>query len=214
MGRWAKEMIERGYVVLLIDSQGARGVDTNCFEPKGAIYHVRGALDVLQAAEHLRMFDFVDKKRIAAVGFSWGAMADLLAASALYQSAFKIEDGFAEFVAIYPACFTFVTPQGMPYEIVLRDIDKPGLVLMGGDDLEAPASQCVAKLQAAEWTGAPVQWHVFPNATHCWDCAHLDGYSKTDFRGNRVSYRFDGDVTAETKRRMFEFLDRVWEKQK
>jgi dienelactone hydrolase len=83
IGRWAKEMIERGYVVLLIDSQGARGVDTNCFAPKGATYHVRGALDVLQAAEHLRRFDFVEKRRIAAVGFSWGAMAALLAASKL-----------------------------------------------------------------------------------------------------------------------------------
>lgn len=214
IGRWAREMIERGYVVLLIDSQGARGVDTNCYEPKGHVYHVRGALDVLQAAEHLRAFDFVDKKRIAAVGFSWGGMVDLLAASKLYQSAFRIDEGFAAFVAVYPACFTFVTPQGLPYEIVLRDIDRPGLVLMGGEDHEAPAAQCVSKLQGAEWSGAPVEWQVFPHATHCWDCAHLDGYSKTDFRGNRVTHRFDGDVTAATKRRMFEFLDRVLEKQK
>lgn len=214
IGRWAKEMLDHGYIVLLIDSQGARGVDSTCFEPKGAVYHVRGALDVLQATQHLRTIDYVDKKRIAAVGFSWGAMADLIAASKLYQTAFKTGSGFAAFVSIYPACFTFVTPQGSPYEIVLRDINRPGLILLGGEDLEAPASQCVSKLQAAEWSGAPVEWYVFPHATHCWDCAHLDGYSKVDFRGNRITYRFDGDVTADTKRRMFAFLDMVWAGQK
>ena len=210
MARWTKEAVDKGYVVLLIDSQGARGVDSTCYEPKRAVYHVRGALDVLQAAEHLRALPYVDKKRIAQVGFSWGAMAGLLAASRTYRSAFKIKEGFAAFIAIYPACFTFVTPQGLTYEIVMRDIDRPGLVLMGGEDDEAPAGQCVSKLEAAERTDSPLERHVFSGATHCWDCAHLDGYSKTDYRGKRVSYRFDGAVTAETKKRMFEFLDKVW----
>ena len=210
IGRWGKEMLDRGYVVLLIDSQGARGVDSTCIEPKAAVYHIRGALDVLQASAHLRTLDYVDKRRIAVVGFSWGAMAGLLAASKFNQSALRTGTPFAAFVSVYPLCATFLVPQGRPYEIVNRDIDRPGLVLMGDEDSEAPPQLCVPKLEAAAWQGAPVQWHVFPHATHCWDCAHLDGFSKVDFRGTRVEYRFDGDVTADTKRRMFGFLDRIW----
>ncbi|MBS0536506.1 MAG: prolyl oligopeptidase family serine peptidase [Proteobacteria bacterium] len=210
IGRWGREMLDRGYVVLLIDSQGARGIDSTCIEPKGAVYHIRGALDVLQAAAHLRTLGYVDKRRIAVVGFSWGAMAGLLAASRFNQLALKIDTAFAAVVSVYPLCAAFVLPQGRPYEIVNRDIDRPGLVLMGSDDLEAPPNLCVSSLQAAAWQGAPVEWHVFPHATHCWDCAHLDGYAKVDFRGTRVEYRFDGDLTADTRRRIFSFLDKAW----
>lgn len=210
IGRWGKEMLDRGFVVLLIDSQGARGVDSTCIESKAAIYHIRGALDVLQASAHLRRLGYVDKRRIAVVGFSWGAMAGLLAASKFNQSALRIDATFAALVSVYPLCATFLVPRGRPYEIVNRDIDRPGLVLMGGDDSEAPSNLCVTKLEAAAWQGAPVEWHVYPHATHCWDCAHLDGYSNVDFRGTRVEYRFDGEVTADTKRRIFGFLDKVW----
>lgn len=210
IGRWAKEMLDHGYVVLLIDSQGARGVDSTCMEPKAAVYHIRGALDVLQASAFLRTLNYVDKRRIAVVGFSWGAMANLLAASKFNQSALKADIGFAAFVAVYPLCAAFLGPQGRPYEIARRDLDRPGLVLLGGEDSEAPANLCVSKLRAAALQGAPVEWHIFPHATHCWDCAHLDGYSKIDFRGTSVEYRFDSDVTADTKRRIFAFLGRVW----
>ena len=39
----------------------------------------RGVKDALQAADYLRKFDFVDKKRIALAGYSWGAMVGVLA---------------------------------------------------------------------------------------------------------------------------------------
>ena len=47
---------------------------------------------------------------------------------------------------------------------------------------------------------------VFRNATHCWDCKHLNGFSKKDFRGTNVVYRYDSGATQETRRRIFEFL--------
>jgi dienelactone hydrolase len=56
---------------------------------------------------------------------------------------------------------------------------------------------------------APVEWYVFPNATHCWDCEGLNGVSKTDFRGTHVVYHFDAAATEEAKRRVFEFLERA-----
>jgi dienelactone hydrolase len=68
----------------------------------------------------------------------------------------------------------------------------------------------VAKLSDAKAKGAPVEWHVYPDATHCWDCKNLDGRSKTDIRGNHVVYRYDATATADSAKRMFEFLDRTW----
>src|SRR5262249_37072943 len=103
---WAGEIVKHGYAVLLIDSLGPRGVDTVCMGPKGGVSVFRGARDVLQAAEHLRKFDFIDGKRIAHVGFSWGAMIGLMTASRSLRVGLGGEQGFAASVSHYGGCFT------------------------------------------------------------------------------------------------------------
>jgi dienelactone hydrolase len=206
---WAKEAVARGYVALLIDSLGSRGVDTVCYGPKGGVVFARGVRDALQAAEHLQKFDFVDKKRIALAGYSWGAMVGVLASSARWSGNALPGVRFAAAVAFYPGCFTLRPPTTAAYEIVQPDIDRPLLVLMGGQDTETPADECVAKLGVAKAAGAPVEWHVYPQATHCWDCKHLDGFSKTDVRGTSVTYRYSMDYTTDSLQRMFQFLDRT-----
>lgn len=206
---WAKEAVARGYVALLIDSLGPRGVDTVCYGPKGGVLFARGVKDALQAAEHLQKFDFVDKKRIALAGYSWGAMVSVLASSVQWSGKALPGVRFAAAVAFYPGCFTIKPPTTAAYEIVQPDIDRPLLVLMGQLDNETPADECVAKLGAAKAAGAPVEWHVYSQATHCWDCKHLDGFSKTDVRGNSVTYRYSMDYTTDSLQRMFQFLDRT-----
>jgi dienelactone hydrolase len=91
----------------------------------------RGVKDALQAAEHLRSFDFVDKKRIALAGYSWGAMVGVLASSKRWGTTLAPLERFAAAVSFYPGCFTIKPPSGKPYEIVQPDIDRPLLVLMG-----------------------------------------------------------------------------------
>ena len=206
---WAKEAVARGYVALLIDSLGSRGVDTVCYGPKGGVVFARGVKDALQAAEHLQRLDFVDKKRIALAGYSWGAMVSVLASSARWSGNALPGVRFAAAVAFYPGCFTIRPPTAAAYEIVQPDIDRPLLVLAGGQDTETPAEECVAKLGEAKASGAPVEWHVYPQATHCWDCRNLDGFSKTDVRGNSVTYRYSMDYTTDSLQRMFQFLDRA-----
>jgi len=209
MLEWTRQGIDRGYVVLLLDSLSERGVDTVCMGPKNGVNPHRGARDALQAAAQLRRLDFVDRKRVAHAGFSWGAMVGLLANTALYQSSFGTGDGFNAHVSFYPGCFTIRPAKGRPFEIVRPDIRRAHMVLMGEKDTETPAAECVAKLSAAKAKGAPVAWHVYPDTTHCWDCKQLDGRSKTDIRGNHVVYRYDAKVTADSAKRTFEFLDRT-----
>jgi dienelactone hydrolase len=210
MVTWAQEAVRRGFVVLLIDSLGPRGVDDVCAGPKGGVNFARGVRDAMQAADHLRALPFVDKRRVAHIGFSSGAMAALLASNSTWRWVLPGSQGFSAAVAVYPGCFTIKPKTGPDLEIVQNHIDRPVLVLMGDKDVETPPHECVPKLQAAKEAGAPVEWYVFPNATHCWDCEHLSGFSKKDWRGTKVVYRYNIGATQEASRRIFEFLERTW----
>ena len=149
----------------------------------------------MQAADHLRALPFVDKQRIAHVGFSWGAMVALLASNSFWRSVLPGSEGFTAAVAVYPGCFTIKPATAPSFEIIQANIDRPVLVLMGEKDVETPPSECIPKLHAAKRAGAAVEWHVFGDAPHCWDCAHLHGFSKKDRRGTSVTYRYDIGVT-------------------
>jgi dienelactone hydrolase len=89
------------------------------------------------------------------------------------------------------------------------DIDSPLLVLMGEKDTETPPTECVSKLETARGAGAPVEWHVYPGITHCWDCENLNGVSKVDSRGNQVVYYYDRTATQGLAQCMFDFLQRT-----
>jgi dienelactone hydrolase len=201
--------VKRGYVAFLVDSLGPRAVDTVCMSPKGDVYFVRGVRDAIQAAQHLRKFDFVDKNRIAHIGFSWGGMVALLASSKSYSAGVGGGGGIRASVSFYPGCYTLKPANAPPYEIVYSDIGRPQLVLMGGKDVETPPSDCIPKLQKAKSAGAAVEWHVYPDAGHCWDCAEWHGFSKTDFKGVRYTFVYDANVTADSANRAFDFLQRT-----
>jgi dienelactone hydrolase len=206
----ARKAASMNYVVLVVDSLRPRGVTTVCYGPKAGINFFRGARDALQAAEHLRRQPYVDKDRIALVGFSWGAMVGLLTSSQRYVEALKSGPGFTTVVSFYPGCFSVSPPNGRPpFEIVNADIAHPLLVLMGEADSETPAPECVEKLEAVKKMGAPIEWYVYPETTHCWDCKQLDGLRKIDIRGHQVEYRFQQSVTDDSERRLYQFLSKA-----
>ncbi|HBY59385.1 MAG TPA: hypothetical protein DEH78_06155, partial [Solibacterales bacterium] len=104
LGYWRKEAIQRGYVAFIIDAFTSRG-SPNC-RPAAPIPMTRGVKDVLDAAAHLRTLPFVDKTRIATIGFSWGGMAGMLAGSTGYAAdAAPGLDRVVASVALYPACY-------------------------------------------------------------------------------------------------------------
>lgn len=203
---WAKEAVAKGYVALVLDSLGPRGVDTVCYGVKAGVNFPRGVRDAFQAEQHLRRLPFVDAERIAFVGFSWGAMVGLMAASKTWSAALPESSRFRAIVAVYPGCFDIRPASGGSYAVVNRDIDIPTLVLMGALDSETPPLECTSRLEPLKQAGAPVDWHVFPDATHCWDCLNLNGFRKTDFRGTAVVYKYDSEVVKQSSERMFTFL--------
>lgn len=206
-GRPCPRSRRRGYVVLVLDSLGPRSVRTVCLGPQQNVNFFRGVRDALQAAEHLRRRPKVDKQRIGLIGYSWGGMVGLMAASRNYREQLELGAPFAATVAYYPGCFSINPPIGRPYEIFNPDVDRPSLALMGEADTETPAAECIDKMKRAE-NGTIVSWHVYPATTHCWDCKHADGLRKIDFRGNDVTYRYDARVTKDAEDRTFDFLKR------
>lgn len=203
----AKTAVDKGYVALVLDHFDQRGIDSVCSSPKGGLNFARGVRDTLQAADHLRKFDFVDPNRIALVGYSWGAMNAIFASGKHWGDTLSTGKRFDAAVSHYPGCALIRPASGPPYEVVNPDIDKPLLVLMAQLDTETPAEECSIRLEAAKLAGAPIQWHVYPEAYHCWDCKNLHNFSKTNAQGTKITYKFDEAVTSDAIERMFRFLD-------
>jgi dienelactone hydrolase len=205
---WVEEGLKQGYVVLVIDSM--RGNKNNCFPPTPVPF-VRRVKDMLDALEHLSGMSLVDSQRIGAIGYSQGSMVN---ASLSSKSAVEtIKPGsrrFAAAVGLYGACnWPKGTNKAQPefsFSYVMQDTDKPLLYMSGADDNETPASACETELPALAAKGVPVQWHLYEHTTHCWDCKSLNGFSKTDFKGDHIVYRFDKEVTDDSMRRAFQFL--------
>jgi dienelactone hydrolase len=203
---WARAALKRGYVVLMVDSLEQRGADTVCNGPQGGVNFVRGAKDALQAAAHLRGMPYVDGTKVALAGFSWGAAVGIAAVSRLWSETLQPGHRLDAVVAFYPKCSTVRPATGTPYELVNEDINRPLLVLMGDRDNETPPDDCISRLKPIKAAGAPVEWHVYPGATHCWDCDHLHGQRKVDAQGTSIYYSYDRKVTEDSMERMFRFF--------
>lgn len=205
---WAQEALKEGYVVLV--PNGMRGLQSDCGSPS-QIPNARFLKDTLDGAAHLAQLPYVDAQRIGVVGFSKGAfVATWLASPSVAQAIAPNAPRPAAYVGLYGFCGLPPT-KGRPQGAILLqpDTDRPLLMLMGGQDTETPPDSCLAMLPELQQKKAPVQWHLYPNATHCWDCQEKDGFSKIAFNGQRVTYRFDAAVTQDSRERVFGFLGRV-----
>jgi len=89
---------------------------------------------------------------------------------------------------------------------VQKDIEKPHLFLLGGADLETPASDCEALAAPIKIAGKPLQIHTYPNETHCWDCKSLNGFSKPGRLGT-VTYTYSEAATVDAYARIRQFLE-------
>ncbi len=202
---WTKQALSRGYVVFVIDSLGPRGLKTVC-HPPSPVSIWRGVKDSFQALDHLKRFEFVDPDRVGLMGFSWGAMVGLLASSKAVANVFSPSKRFAAVASFYPGCYFPASGTRGEIEFLRTDTDRPTLVLMGELDTETPPADCLARLEALKDRGGPASWHLYPKATHCWDCSSLNNLSKVDSFGHKVVYFYDEQVTNDSSRHAFDFF--------
>lgn len=109
-----------------------------------------------------------------------------------------------------PALGRVVDLRYVPLKIVV-----PLQLQMGELDTEAPPKDCVPLLDEQKKRDAPVDFIVHKNVTHSWDIAALGSASfrKKGIHGQEIEYRYNAQVTADSMKRAFEFLDRPREGQ-
>jgi dienelactone hydrolase len=209
---WAKRAVAEGYVALVIDSLGPRGLKTNCYPPT-SVPMSRGVKDAYQALVHLQSLPIIDRDRIGLVGFSWGASVATLVSSAEVAQLLSTGPRYQASVAMYPLCyFGGMRSVSTTFEFLRQDADRPLLMLMGDKDTETPPADCLPRLEQLKAKNAPVEWHLYADATHCWDCISINGQRKVDFQGNNVVYRYRKDVTDDSAKRAFEFFAKAMAK--
>lgn len=205
---WTEEALKEGYVVLVPDAM--RGLKSDCGSPP-KIPNARFIKDALDGVAHLAALPYVDAKRISVVGFSKGALiATWLASSSVANTLRPGTPPIASTISVYGFCGLEPTrgrPQGVA--ILQPDTDRPHLMLMGGKDNETPPASCLERLPKLKESGAPVQWHLYPEATHAWDSSDKDGFSKIAYNNERVTYKYDKAITEDTRKRVFYFLSKL-----
>ena len=175
--RWAERLSDWGYVTLQVDSFRPRGVLSACTYSgyDATLIMEKRATDAYDAKRYLAGLPFVDRTRIAVVGWSEGGLVTL---DALYE---ETGDPFRAAVAFYPSC---------PWALV--GLDAPLLILIGKVDDWASAARCV-KLMPKQQAAPEVTLKVYPGAYHGFDIPGV----YADVRGAEGMHHLQYDPGAE-----------------
>lgn len=180
---WPKLLVALGYVVLVPDTTGSRGYRDCSRMPDRFEAQAR---DAYAALDYLAGQPFVDVRRIAAVGFSMGAITiNELIMVRPPRAASRPE--FRAFASFYGRC-SALNP------ILVRE--APLLQIIPEKDNFA--SGCVERAKSIR-----MEAHVLPGAFHAFDQPQLTSRSEDPF-GNRMLY--DRAATSRSQELLRDFL--------
>ena len=203
--RWARELVRRGYVVLMPDSFTTRGfpggVCTNPSPNRNNVSPAHRVRDAYATLAHARTLPYVDGRRVGLMGGSHGGSTTLASMLAPEDDAAPLANekraGFTAGVALYPAC----APGARVWHNaagVYRPI-APLLILIGEKDDWTPAEPCRKLAETARTAGYPVTIKIYPGAHHSFDSPNPVRYVATRINGNSPSGRgatTSGDPSA------------------
>lgn len=189
----AAELVNAGYMVLVLDSYTVRKHFTFC--TAAGVGAPRLYKDAYDAMTHLQRMPEVDPEKIYLVGMSLGSFAAANASSPEVAAWLDSKTRFRASVGWYGSCSFNVGSFFPPWELLRRDADRPVLLLLAERDSETPIKSCFPLMEEMKAQGKPVAWHVYPTATHAWDKENP-----------RRGYRRDEKITADAMRRTIEFL--------
>jgi dienelactone hydrolase len=160
--RWEKELVARGYVVVIPDSFTTRGLGGGiCTVPlrerRANVSPERRAGDAYAALAYARSLPYVDGRLVGIMGGSHGGSTTL---ATMMAPAGTSGPGFAAAVALYPRCEN--------HPGVYKPV-APLLILIGEKDDWTPAEPCRALAAGARAAGHPVTIKVYPGAHHAFD---------------------------------------------
>ena len=198
---WARRLTQAGYVALILDSNGPRGVGQNCQGSLAPVTLDDVASDADAALAYLRRQSFVNGDRLGVMGFSWGAMAAIRLAGRSHQARLAGHAaGLRAVAAFYPGCGTDSRDAAVQATYDWdAEFATPILLLLGESDNEVPFAYCARKADSHKRAGEPVSYKVYPNATHMFDSAEMGPRGLQIWHGSRgpFLYRYSPDATED-----------------
>jgi dienelactone hydrolase len=190
---WVSQLVEWGYVVLVVDSFSTRGVKETCDPASYSNSNVlTRELDAFGALGFLSHLTYVDRNRVAMLGFSMGGGTALAAGSKrsfeLFENPERLK--FKAAVVFYPAC-----------TLVDGVMEIPTLVLTGASDDWNPAQDCERMMQRRGGAGAPVDLVIYPSAYHAFDVSILQ--PGRSYFGHWLEYNAEADRKARAATQAF-----------
>lgn len=197
---WARTLRDQGYLVLLVDSFGPRGISEQCTQAERRVRaSVERKRDAWGALEFLNRRPDVQAGRVAVLGWSHGGGTVLTAYEAESEGT-----GYRGAVAFYPGC-----------RVALRDPEwQPGgplLVLIGEDDDWTPAAPC-QELAGRDSVKDRLELVVYPGAHHGFDLPATPVRSHKDVirpHGGQVHVGTNEAARADAVARVTAFLAKV-----
>ncbi len=164
---WAKRLSSVGYVVLLPDSYGPRGIAEICSIKDRAEMSRARPYDAYGALVWLQAQPFVVPDRVALLGWSHGGGAVVRSVEAKSEArpASLRHGGFRAAVAFYPAC---PDPKNSKSGREWRSA-APLLILIGESEDWTPVAPCRNLAEAAARRGEDVTLRVYAGAYHAFD---------------------------------------------
>lgn len=219
-GRWAGELVGRGYVVILPDSFTTRGIPggvCTTAPTRGIdVSPERRARDAYAALAHLRTLPWIAGRRVGLMGGSHGGTTTLASMQApagdFEPLAADKRAGFAAAVALYPRC----APRSGGLRGDATGAYRPAaplLILIGEADDWTPAEPCRRLADTSRGAGQPVAIKIYPGAHHSFDSASpvrfLPGRINPSAPGGRgATTGGHAEAWADSIREVVAFFDR------
>lgn len=194
---WAKRLVSWGYVAIQPDSFGSRQHGSLCADVTRVDARQR-VQDVVGTAEYLATLPYVQKDKIAVLGFSHGGWTIM---KGVQESARWSSYGIKGAVAYYPYC---TAPQDNDVAIPLR-------ILIGEKDDWTPAPQCRDVIAGAK-NPSLIEATFYPDAYHSFDCNCGTRWINGMGGGKTTSRRIEGNaaVTRDAEMQTRIFLERLF----
>lgn len=159
---WGQRLAAQGFVVLMPDSFGSRGLGPQCKVKTRSVSPARERVaDAEAARDFLAARPDVRPDAINLLGWSNGGSSVLHAVASVHRPPAGRPD-FARAVAFYPGCRKIV-------ESGAWSTRMPLLILIGTADDWTPAAPCQELAEAARGRGEDVTMVTYPGAYHDFD---------------------------------------------
>jgi len=204
---WAEKISSWGYVTLVLDSFTPRGEKNICDRLYVVPFDVR-ATDAFDAKAYLAGLPFVNRSKVALIGWSHGGCAALASVSQANLSKMFNDFGGAAARGDSPQLSNYLKESG-PFQAViafypwcaagLDDSESPLLILSGEKDTLTSPTICQLKVPIKK-IKHEVTLKIYPGATHSFDL-NLPAQVKG---GHKLT--FDPKATADATKRVESFL--------